>query len=421
MRALFSAVLTPLSGALLLMISHTLLAANPILIGMNYPATGRYKEQGFAQANGALLAVDEINQAGGVLGRPLQLKLADTGSDPAKAVANVKALAADGVSVLMGGASTPVAIAAGKEAARHQLIYFGAVTAANQTTTEEGQRYMFRQYYNAWMIGEALASYLNTEFAGKRIFYLTADYAAGTSTEDSLRQLTHSTDRSQHPGVLVRYPNPRRSDFTDALKQAADAHPDVLVVIQFGSDLSTALGMIRSQGLAKTMQVVTPAVNLDVARQIGAAALQGVVSTVPWYWHVPYQYGYVRGQAFVEAYRQRYAMMPSNSAATGYDIVYQFADAARRAGTLDSEALIRALEGHRYQLLKDEQSWRAFDHQNVQTVYLVRGRNRDDVMTEKSKAHFFDVIGALSGEQTVQSYEVWADARKKAGQPLALQ
>ena len=48
-------------------------AADPITLGLNYPRTGSYKEEGLAQMRGALLAIDEINQAGGVLGRPLQL------------------------------------------------------------------------------------------------------------------------------------------------------------------------------------------------------------------------------------------------------------------------------------------------------------------------------------------------------------
>ena len=56
----------------------TALAADPILIGLNYPRTGHYKEEGLAQMRGALLAIDEINAQGGVLGREVSLITRDT-------------------------------------------------------------------------------------------------------------------------------------------------------------------------------------------------------------------------------------------------------------------------------------------------------------------------------------------------------
>mgnify|MGYP003704417361 CR=1 FL=1 len=60
------------------------------------------------------------------------------------------------------------------------------------------------------------------------------------------------------------------------------------------------------------------------------------------------------GQQFVQHYDERYQTHPSSSAASAYSIVYQWADAATRARSLDSERIIEALEGHRYSLLKDD-------------------------------------------------------------------
>ena len=64
-------------------------AAEPITLGLNYPRTGSYKEEGVAQMRGALLAIEELNANGGVLGRPLRLSSLDTASRPEKAVRNV--------------------------------------------------------------------------------------------------------------------------------------------------------------------------------------------------------------------------------------------------------------------------------------------------------------------------------------------
>ena len=64
-------------------------AADPIKLGLNYPRTGSYKEEGLAQMRGALLAIDEINARGGVLGRPLEIISRNSASRPEKAVVNV--------------------------------------------------------------------------------------------------------------------------------------------------------------------------------------------------------------------------------------------------------------------------------------------------------------------------------------------
>ncbi|HLV16917.1 MAG TPA: ABC transporter substrate-binding protein, partial [Pseudomonas sp.] len=75
-------------------------AADPITLGLNYPRTGSYKEEGLSQMRGALLAIDEINARGGVLGRPLRLSSLDSASQVDKAEQNVDKLAAEGAAML---------------------------------------------------------------------------------------------------------------------------------------------------------------------------------------------------------------------------------------------------------------------------------------------------------------------------------
>ncbi|MCY0965217.1 ABC transporter substrate-binding protein [Parathalassolituus penaei] len=395
--------------------------AEPIRLGLNYPSTGRYKEQGIAQAQGAMLAVDEINAKGGVLGRPLELVTANTASDPVKAVANVNNMADQGVAMLFGGASSDVAIAAGKEAARHNLIYFGTLTYANETTGSEGHRYMFREPYSAWMAAKAIASWMNERLANKKIYYVTADYSWGNSTEASLRHFTHTEDTSKHGVTKTPFPKPRQTDLEQGINQAVKANADVLVLVQFGEDLATALHMVQSRGLNQKMTIIAPSLTLDIARSAGAVSMEGVIGAIPWSWNVPFEFNYDKGKQFVEAYEGRYGNYPSSSAASAYSIVYQFSSAVERAGGTDSNKLIQALENYSYTGLKDTQTWRAFDHQNVQTVYVVRGRERSKVMADKHKENFFEILSSLPGDQAAPSLEEWKEQRQAAGKPLTLQ
>jgi ABC-type branched-subunit amino acid transport system substrate-binding protein len=396
-------------------------AAEPITLGLNYPRTGPYKEEGLAQMRGALLAIDELNAQGGVLGRPLRLSSRDSASRPEKAVRNVDKLAAEGAAMLFGGSSSAVAIAAGKRAAQHGLLYFGTLTYSNDTTGKDGHRYMFRECNNAWMSARVLGQYLSKHLPDKRYFYVTSDYTWGHTTESSLRQTTGSEDTARHPGLKVPFPGARLADFQDALSQAAASDAEVLALVLFGEDLVRAMRVAKDLGLTERLQIVAPNLTQSMVEQAGPGLMQGVIGTEPWTWRVPALEQAARGEAFVEAFSQRYQMYPSSSAASAYSIVQQWADAAQRARSLDSEALIEALEGHRYQLLKGPQEWRPFDHQNLQTVYAVKVKARAEVLKDPLKQDYFEIVERLDASQAAPSLAEWQAERRAAGQPLTLQ
>ena len=396
-------------------------AAEPITLGLNYPRTGPYKEEGLAQMRGALLAIDEINAQGGVLGRPLRLSSKDTASRPAKAEKNVDKLAAEGAVMLFGGASSAVAIAAGKRAREHGLLYFGTLTYSNDTTGKDGHRYMFRECNNAWMSAKVLGQYLSKTLPNKRYFYVTADYTWGHTSEASLRQATSSDNAAEHAGVRIPFPGARLADYQDALTQAAASKADILALVLFGEDLVRAMRIAKDLGLTERMQIVAPNLTQSMVEQAGPDLMQGVIGTEPWTWRVPALEKSARGEAFVHAFKTRYQMYPSSSAASAYSIVQQWADAARRANRLDSEALIKALEGHRYSLLKGEQQWRAFDHQNLQTVYAVKVKPRDEVLKDPLKQDYFEIVDRLDASTALPSLADWQAERRAGGQPLTLQ
>jgi ABC-type branched-subunit amino acid transport system substrate-binding protein len=396
-------------------------AAEPITLGLNYPRTGPYKEEGLAQMRGALLAIDELNERGGMLGRPLRLSSKDTASRPEKAVKNVDKLAGEGAAMLFGGSSSAVAIAAGKRAAQHGLLYFGTLTYSNDTTGKDGHRYMFRECNNAWMSAHALGQYLNKQLPNQDYFYVTADYTWGHTTESSLRQTTASEDLGKHPGVKVPFPGARMADYQNALTQAAASKAQILVLVLFGEDLVRAMRIAQDLGLTKRMQIVAPNLTQHMVEQAGPGIMQGVLGTEPWTWRVPALEKSARGEAFVKDFSQRYEMYPSSSAASAYSIVYQWADAVQRSKSLDSETLIKALENHSYSLLKDKQEWRAFDHQNAQTVYVVQVKSRAEVMSDPLKQDYFSIVDRLDGSQTAPNLAAWQTERRAAGQPPTLQ
>jgi ABC-type branched-subunit amino acid transport system substrate-binding protein len=396
-------------------------ADSTVKVGLNYPKSGHYKEQGLQQMQGALMALNEINAAGGILGQKVEIVARNTSSRADKGVRNVEDMVRnDGVKMVFGGSSSAVAIASGKKAKALDVIYFGTLTYSNSTTGVEGHTHMFRETYNAWMAAKVLSKYLNKEHAGKKFFYITADYTWGWSTEESFRIFTNTTDVVAHPGVKTPFPKSHLKNFEEALAAAEASNAGVLVMVLFGSDMVNAVSIAHKMGLKKKMAIVVPNLTLGMARAAGPYAMEGVVGAVPWAWNVPYVYNYKRGKRFVEGYTKLYGSYPSSSAASAYSILYQYKDAVERAGSFDTAKVITALEGHRYRLLKDEQSWREFDHQNIQTVYAVRGRNVKDVVNDPYNLDYFEIIDSLPGVQAARTHDEWVAERKLAKRPVVL-
>ena len=395
-------------------------AADPIRLGMLHPTTGRYKAEGYEQAQGIMMAVDEINANGGIDGHPIEVISADTASRPERAVEAVNELINQQATGLFGGISSDVVIEAGNIARQHQMLYLPTMGTANEITEEHANRYLFREYANAHMTAMALSFYLNQSLQDKKLFFITADYSWGTSTEASIRTFTHTTDTSSHPGVKVPFPRPRQQDLQSALNAAAASDADILVLVQFGEDMATALMLADGMGLKEHMQIVVPILTESMASTAGAGLMENVVGATTWTWSVPYQFGYERGQQFVEAYVERFGQYPGSVAAAAYDSVYQYQNAVDRAGTTSSERVIKALEGHSYSLLKDPQQWRALDHQNLQSVYVVRGKPREQVMQSPLRSDYFEVLLSVPGSVSARSESDWKDIRRAAGLPEKL-
>ncbi|MDY6987583.1 MAG: substrate-binding protein [Thermodesulfobacteriota bacterium] len=409
-------------GAFLIGLASAPLArANVVKIGLNYPNTGPYSVQGRDQWRATELAVEEINAAGGILGNEIQIVWRDSMSKADVTTKNVTELIdKDGVKMVFGGSASSVAIAASKVCEDKGAIFFGTLTYSTATTGEQARQHTFRECYNSWMGAKAIASYLKQNFSGKKYFYITADYTWGVTTEAAVREFSNTKDNATHKGVRTPFPGATEKDFKKALSFAKMIKPDVLVLVLFGKDMSTAIRTATAMGLKKDMQIVVPNLTLGMAEGGGPKVMEGVIGALPWTWKVPYKYDYPRGKKFVEKFEAKYGRYPSTSGASAYTILHEYKSAVERAGTFDSASVIKALEGHEYTLLKDEQRWRDFDHQSVQTVYAVKCNPQAVVLTDKHKLDYFEILSSLPGEDAVRTHDEWKGVRKAAGKPVQL-
>jgi len=405
------------------MIGHTL-AADVVRIGMNYPQSGPYRYIGIDQERGAQLALDEINETGGILGKKVEIYRLDSKSDPEQSALNVlELIEKKQVAMIFGGASSAVALRVSDICQQEGILFMGTVTSANETTGIKAHRHTFRTCYSAWMGGKALGIYLRKHFPtkNKKYFFIVADYSWGRSAEASIRKFSGAENKEMHPVSYTKFPGVTEQSFYNKMKLARIRKADVLVLCHFGDEMTKAIQVANDMQLKKEMQIVVPILELSMCEGAGPEAMAGIVGTSDFNWKVPFAGNYQKGKDFVLTFAERYGRYPCWGGAKAYTILWEYKNAVERAGSFEPAKVIRALEGHNFTLLKDEEMWRDFDHQNVQTVFLVKGNPKAVVLKDRYQMDYFQIIDRLTGREAARTRSEWETVRLDAGLPPYLE
>ncbi|MEW5737052.1 MAG: substrate-binding protein [Thermodesulfobacteriota bacterium] len=365
-------------------------SAQEVVIGLNIPLTGPYAAQGKDQQEGFMLAIETLNAKGGVLGHQIRPVIKDSQSNPETARKNtLEMIWNENAAMISGGISSAVAIAVSAECQEQGVIFMTGLTHDNATTghmqtpggfmVQTAHRHTFRWFLNAWMSASAMAPYLSETYGkNKEYFYISADYSWGHSLEDSMRRFLELEGADTKGSLFTPLGS---KDFKKELEQAKEAAPDILVLNLFGDDLVNALKQAYEMKVTKKMQVVVPLLEVQMAKALGPEILQGILATT--IWHHSLESKYPGSKTFVDAFRKKFNRPPGVAAATGWVAVNQWADAVEKAKDFYADdKIILGLEGHKFVLLKDEEIWRAWDHQCMSSVFILKGKSPKKVQNE---------------------------------------
>ncbi len=386
-----------------------------VAVGLNYAKTGPNSVSGLDQWRAANLAIEEINSNGGLRGKQIKLFWTDSKSKVDLTRTHVRELIDErGCQMIFGGSTSPVATVAAEICQTKRVPYFSTFAYADGITGVDAHRFSFRECNNSRSAAMALGAHLAEHFAGKKLLYITSGDTFGHQTEAILRSQSGTEDFEVHKGTVIA------AQATDTeIKQACNfanlVKPDLLVLVLTGETLERALREATAQGLKAKLQIATPHLNLGLAERSGPAVMEGVLGTLPWCWQVPYQYDYQPGRNFVTQFKARYGRYPSSSGASTYTVLQQWKEAVERADSFAGEDVVKALEGHSFELLKGEQSWRGWDHQALQSIYVVRCKQSAEVRKDPLGLDFFELLGSMDAERAFQSKSEWNELRSKAG------
>lgn len=371
------------TGPMLFNIAHA--ADASIKIGMPVPLTGPYGKESQEQARCAQIAVDQFNAAGGINGRMAELLPRDTKLKAGEAATRtLELIENDGADFICGSLSASVQLAINNVAKERKKIFMSISQSDGINEAQHFSRYTFHEAMNPHMTAGAVGRYVFPR-EKKRVALLIADYAYGHEMARGFKRAGEAAGIE----VVAEVKHPLATkDFSPFLPQIQAARPDVLCLCNFGYDQLNSLKQSSNFGMKEQMKMVAPALLYSQRLSGGADPYEGVIGGTNYHWTL--EDSIPTAKAFNDAYRaSNNGMPPSDYGGYGYSGVAALLKAVKAAGSSDTDAVIAALEGLKYDNYKGGQYFRTCDHQSVQDVHIVASKSKADM---KNDYDLFEIL-----------------------------
>jgi branched-chain amino acid transport system substrate-binding protein len=347
-------------------------AQAPIRIGElnSYKAIPAFLEP---YRKGWQLAVDEINAAGGINGRKIEVVSRDDNASPGDAVRVAEELVLrEKVTLLTGEFLSHVGLAVSSYAKQQKVVFIAAEPLTDKLVWESGNAYTFRlrasTYMQVHMLVEEAA-----KLAKKRWALVYPNYEYGQSAIASFKRLL----AERQPGVefVVEQAPPLGKIEAGAVAQAvADAKPDAIFNVTFGPDLQKFVREGTTRGVFKDVAVFSllggEPEYLDPLKE--EAPVGWYVTGYPWD-----QIKSPENAAFVKAYQAKWNDYPRLGSVVGYSALQTVAAALRKAGDTETEKIRAAMAGLEVATPFGAITYRALDNQSTMGAFVGRTAVRD--------------------------------------------
>lgn len=306
-----------------------------ILVGEYGSLTGSEATFGQGTHNAIVLAIEEVNAAGGINGRKIRLLTEDDQSKSDEAAnAVTKLISQDNVVAVLGEVNSSSSLAAAPICQANKIPMI-TPSSTNPAVTQKGD-YIFRACFIDSYQGQAMAEYL-----ARRLNVKTAAVLIDVKTDYSTGLARYFEEAFTAAGgrIVARQSYSKGdNDFRSQLTAIRAANPEVIFIPGYYNDIGPIAIQARDLGLTQPL-VGGDGWESPKLIEIGGKALEGAFYSTHYFPGDPDPL--VRG--FVEKYRERYGSTPDGLATLGYDAARLLADAFKRAGTTDGPAVRDAI------------------------------------------------------------------------------
>src|ERR1700730_2985820 len=311
----------------------------PINVGITGPFTGPYADPGGAIRNAGLLAIDDINAAGGINGRKLQAYAADDACDAQQGTQAAEKLLTQGIVAIVGGYCSGASIPESDILHRTGDLPFITAASSNPKFTEQGYDNVFRMVSRDDAEAPADVSFMKDYLKASKIAIMHDNTTYAKGVADSAKQAAQSS------GMTVTYFDaitPGQRDYTAALKKVDTTKPDVLFYTgyypEFGLLARQFVALNPSYKLNGDSACADPSVIKVAGSVLNDARI--TINTLPTTQFIHN----ALNDAFTKAYQTRFGSLPGDYSSYEYDGMMALAQALKNnGGKTDSASLNAAL------------------------------------------------------------------------------
>ncbi|WP_081496496.1 ABC transporter substrate-binding protein [Herbaspirillum sp. YR522] len=319
------------------------------------------------------LAQDEINAAGGVLGKQIEVIARDDNGNPGDSVRVAEELMArERVALLFGGFLSNTGLALTDYARQHKVFFLAAEPLTDKIVWHNGNKYTYRLRPSTYMLVASVVREA-VRLKKKRWALVYPNYEYGQSAVASFKTLM----KQAQPDVefVVEQAPPLGKIDAGAVTQAlADARPDAIFNALFAADLGKFVREGNTRGLFDGREVVSLLTGepeyLDPLR--AEAPTNWIVTGYPWY-----AINTAEHKKFVDAYRKKFNDYPRNGSLVGYSALVSIAAGIRKAGSVDADKLAAAFSGLQVDTPVARITYRPQDHQSTLGAFVGRTGQKD--------------------------------------------
>jgi branched-chain amino acid transport system substrate-binding protein len=385
-------------------------AAKPLVVGLTMDASGQYAASGGEERLGAMMAIKEFNDKGGVLGRPIEAIHMDTETTPATGsrVAE-RMINRNDAAFLIGAVHSGVANAISQVAQKYGCIFLNTNSSSPTESGKDCHRVKFVWDGNGNNFAQATVRNA-IKANGRDWVLLTNDYVWGHSTSKATRSIVEASGGKVVDELLV--PQNTR-DFSSYLLKLQQMKPAVVATAIGGDDIKALRQQVVQLGMHKRMAWVNNQQDWPDVYGLGPEQIFGVFGTT-WY----YRLDLPGVKEFVAAYQKQFPGMaiqvPGNVFHNGYMATRELLRCVQEAGTTNNLAVIKKLEGRRMSARDRLQHFDAYidpaTHQCQQTIYLATYNDtpaeKNDIFRILAQSEAKDVVdGGAASACKLETYE----------------
>jgi len=364
--------------------------ADAVRIGHLTPITGFLGTLGEYAQMAAKLALEEINAAGGIMGRKLDLVMEDSVNPQTASAKAERLIERDKVALIIGEISSASGLAIAQVAKRTKSIFINTGCNSDALRGSDCNKSMFHiegansMYVKA--VGRALLR--DNLVKGKKWYSLTADYAFGHDLLKVAKRFMEANGGQFAADELVPTD---ASDFSAYLLKIRQARPDLVVSNLAGNQITNFLKQYSEYGL----QFPVAGFGFDTAVAWGAG--KGNFSGIwPLVWH--HLIDTAGTKKFVADFSKKYGKLPENQAWGDYNALKLVAQSMNELKSADAGKLIEHFEkGAKFDLMKKREGhFRAWDHQMMMEMYAVRAKTPNEMKDQWDIYHDLGAVPAAN-------------------------